>query len=114
MSRVPAGAVRLAVALVALGPGSATRSSVVKRQTTRTTIYFLIDAGRAPIGVRRSITGAPPRESAMVRGALKALFAGPSRAERKVGITTAIPAETRVRSVSFKGKGGTAAVVDLS
>ncbi len=114
MSRVPAGAVLLAVALVALGSGSATSSSVGKRQTTRTTIYFLIDDGRAPIGVRRSITRTPPPEGATVRGALKALFAGPSRAERKAGITTAVPAGTRLRSLSFKGEGGTAAVVDLS
>jgi spore germination protein GerM len=54
---------------------------------TRTTIYFLIDDGAAPIGVRRTIKARSP----YAREALKALLAGPTPAEQEHGLTTAIP-----------------------
>src|SRR5713226_8688295 len=74
----------------------------------------MTDDGRAPIGVRRMIQKPPPPQGATVRGELAALFAGPSVAERKAGITTAISYGTKLRRLSFSGLGGTTAIVDLS
>jgi spore germination protein GerM len=78
--------------------------------TTRTTVYFLTDDGTAPIGVRRAIAKRHP----WVREALYALLAGPSDAERKAGITTALPEGARLISVSPRGPGDAGVVVDLS
>jgi spore germination protein GerM len=81
--------------------------------STRTTIYFLIDGGAAPIGVRRSIR----TESPYAKRALEVLLAGPSDEERDTGITTAVPASTRLLGLSFgatTARGGTEAVVNLS
>jgi spore germination protein GerM len=80
------------------------------RPTLRTTVYFLVDEGRAPIGVRRTIEGRPP----YARAALTALLAGPTHAEREAGTTTAVPDGTRLRSLTFVGPSGAEAVVDLS
>ena len=69
--------------------------------TTRTTIYFLIDDGAAPIGVRRTIRTKSP----YAREALKALFAGPTLNEEAHRVTTAIPEETRILSMTYKRHG---------
>ena len=69
--------------------------------TTRTTIYFLIDSGAAPIGVRRTIRTKSP----YAREALKALLAGPTPEEQEHGITTAIPERTRLLSMTYKRHG---------
>lgn len=58
---------------------------------TRTTVYFLTERGRAPLGVRRTIQTKSP----YAREALKALLRGPSGQERAEGVTTAIPTVTR-------------------
>lgn len=89
-------------------PSDAARPAPVKASsgTTRTTVYFLTDGGEAPLGVRRTITAKSPN----AREALKALFAGPTRAERDEGITTAIPAGTRLLSITFRRHGADATV----
>ncbi|MGH3039194.1 MAG: GerMN domain-containing protein [Gaiellaceae bacterium] len=69
--------------------------------TTRTTIYLLTDDGSAPIGVRRTISA----ESPYAREALRALLAGPTREEAQNGITTAIPAGTRLLAMTFERHG---------
>jgi spore germination protein GerM len=69
--------------------------------TTRSTIYFLIDDGAAPIGVRRTIRTRSP----YARVVLKALLAGPSREEEENGITTAIPDGTRLLSMTYPRNG---------
>jgi spore germination protein GerM len=69
--------------------------------TTRTTIYFLIEDGAAPIGVRRTIRTKSPD----AREALKALLAGPMPEEQEHGITTAIPQGTRLLSMTYTRHG---------
>jgi spore germination protein GerM len=69
--------------------------------TTRTTIYFLVDNGAAPIGVRRTIRTRSP----YAREALKALLAGPTPEEEENGITTAIPDGTRLLSMTYARNG---------
>jgi spore germination protein GerM len=69
--------------------------------TTRSTIYFLIDDGAAPIGVRRTMRTKSP----YAREALRALLAGPTAEEEESGITTAIPAGTRLLSMTYKRHG---------
>lgn len=73
-------------------------------------MYFLADHGVAPIGVRRTIDP----ESPHARKALLALLAGPTTEERQAGITSAIPPGTEIRSLTFRGYGGTGAVVDVA
>lgn len=68
---------------------------------TRTTIYLLIDDGTAPIGVRRTIRA----ESPYAREALEALLAGPTAEEAAHGIATAIPAGTRLLSMTSERHG---------
>lgn len=83
--------------------------------TLRTTLYFLTERGAAPIGVRRTIVkDVPPAQGAKLRGALKALLAGPSPEEQADGITSAIPEGAELVSLTYRGYGGTGAVVDLS
>lgn len=76
----------------------------------RATVYFLADAGTAPIGVRRTI----PKRSPQALQALKALLAGPSQKERAAGITSAIPPSARLLSLSLHDRGGTEAIVNLT
>jgi spore germination protein GerM len=85
-------------------------SNLAARQTQtglRTTVYFLTDTGKAPIGVRRSIE----RGSTYARSALDVLLAGPSDSERRAGITSALPAKAQVQSLTIDG---VTATVDLS
>jgi len=76
----------------------------------RTTVYFLTDRAAAPIGVRRTIE----KRSPYAREALRALLAGPSEGERRAGVTSALPPQARLISLSFKGQGGSVAVVNLA
>jgi hypothetical protein len=96
------------------GRASASAAPLVSARATelRTTIYFLIDGGRAPIGVRRTLvrTGDAP----FAEQAVEALLAGPSAAEVRAGVTSAIPHGVQLRSFSTIGPGGTHAVVDLA
>ena len=78
--------------------------------TLRTTVYFLADDAAAPSGVRRSIA----RESPYARIALDVLVQGPTAAERRRGITTAIPDQARIRSLTLRGRGRVLAVVNLT
>jgi spore germination protein GerM len=102
--------VALATALgVACGAGresgSAGGAQAMTRQpttgTTRTTIYFLIDDGAAPIGVRRTIRTRSP----YAREALNALVAGPTPEEQEHGIKSALPEGTRLLSMTYKRHG---------
>jgi spore germination protein GerM len=61
----------------------------------------LIDDGAAPIGVRRTMRTKSP----YAREALRALLAGPTAEEEESGITTAIPAGTRLLSMTYKRHG---------
>jgi|GEM_PF-5972090 len=91
-------------------PQSNGAASLAARHTQtglRTTVYFLADTARAPIGVRRSVE----RDSTYARGALDALLAGPSDSERRAGITSALPSDAKVRSLTIDGM---TATVDLS
>ena len=82
--------------------------------TVRTTVYFLVDEGHASIGVRRTVEPVPPAQGSRVRAALAALLEGPLPAEEEVGLTTALPADVRLESLSFRGRGGMEAVIQLS
>lgn len=82
----------------AAAPGITTQPAA---GTVRTTIYFLTDAGAAPLGVRRTIRTSSP----CAREALRALLAGPSKEEAQSGIATAIPADTRLLSLTFEPHG---------
>jgi spore germination protein GerM len=106
----------LTAVTVACGAGEEpTAQATPQAATARTTLYFLTDDGRAPIGVRRTITkDVPPLQGATTRGALKALLAGPSPDEQAAGITTAIPEGAELLSLTYRGYGGTGAVVDIS
>lgn len=105
-----------ALALVSAGCGGNEAPTPVQRAapapnpTTRTTVYFLADHGAAPIGVRRTIQ----RKSPHGHEALEALLAGPTNAERKRGLTTALPRGVRLLSLVLSGRGSTSAVVNLT
>lgn len=99
-----------AVTSFGLACGTATSdgsSDVAEREITtqpgftRTTIYFLTDDGTAPIGVRRTIRARSP----YAREALEALLAGPTAEEAENGIETAIPARTRLLSMTSERHG---------
>jgi spore germination protein GerM len=79
----------------------------------RATIYFLVDDGRAPLGVRRTVELTEPPQGSRVRAAVAALFAGPTPEESAEGLTTAIPAGTHLRSLTFRDQGASA-IVDLT
>lgn len=78
----------------------------------RTTVYFLTEGGRAPIGVRRTL--GQGNDTPLAAQAVEALLAGPSAGEQAAGIRSAIPAGVALRSFSTRAFGGTEAVVDLS
>jgi len=78
------------------------------RPTIKTTIYFLTADRSAPLGVRRTIT----RMSPFALPALRALLAGPTQAERRRGVETAIPGGTKL--LSFRIAGTDVAIIDLS
>ena len=107
-----ATAIVLVLALAGSGCGARTGQPAAAvtdaAPTLETTLYFLTGDGTAPIGVRRAI----PRKSPFAVEALRALLAGPTAEERKQGLTTAIPAETRL--LSFRIEEHTRAVVELT
>jgi hypothetical protein len=113
--RLPTIAAALALALLTTlasgcgsGDGAPRAATSAAAPTVETTLYFLTGDGTAPIGVRRAI----PRQSPFAVEALRALLAGPTTEERKQGLTTAIPAETRL--LSFRIEEHTRAVVELT
>lgn len=86
-----------------------------RAERTRTTLYFLTEDGTVPLGVRRDIIErTPPPWGSVAGGALEALLAGPTSEEAATGLTTAIPAGTRLISLGSRGEGGTGAIVNLS
>lgn len=86
-----------------------------RAQTTRTTLYFLAEDGAVPLGVRREIVQrTPPPWGSVAGGALEALLEGPTADEAAAGLTTAIPAGTRLVALGSRGEGGTGAIVNLS
>ena len=92
------------------GPAEKPASS---RESSLTTVYFLTDDRTAPLGVRRELSRRPNVTTA--RLALEELVAGPTAAERRHGLTTAIPAETRIRSLRIERRAqGSEAFVNLS
>src|SRR5947209_8746254 len=101
--------VTLAVLVVAVAASCGGGRAPASGRGAQTTIYFLTDAGTAVIGVRRHLKG-----SDYPRSALRLLLAGPTAAERKRGLSSGIPADATIRSVSVSTRapyGST--VVDL-
>jgi hypothetical protein len=82
-------------------------------RTERATIYLLVDDGRAPLGVRRTVELPEPAQGSRVHAAVTALLAGPTPEESAAGLTTAIPAETRLHSLTFQDQGASA-IIDLA
>jgi len=83
------------------------------RESSPTTVYFLTDDRTAPLGVRRELSRRPNVTTA--RLALEELVGGTTAAERRHGLTTAIPAETRIRSLTIERRTrGSEASVNLS
>ena len=117
----------LAASLVGAGCGAAETGRTESRESqkpaaslapsagapTRTTVYFLTDRRAVPLGVRRKLTRRPGATTA--RLALEELVAGPNTTERQRGLTTAIPAGARIRSLTLKTyPRGSGAFVDLA
>jgi spore germination protein GerM len=106
--------------LVAFGTGCGqavvdVATPAVEPETTRVTLSFLAEDGTIVLGVRRDIVErTPPPWGSVAGGALEALLAGPTAEEAANGLTTAIPAGTRLISLRSRGEGGTGAVVNLS
>jgi spore germination protein GerM len=104
----------LLLIVVAIGGASASHSATnTSAQRLRVTVYFLADGQTAPLGVRRTVVR---RGSASVaRLALQQLLAGPSAGERSEGLTSAVPAGTRISVVSIvRHAHGSIATVDLA
>jgi hypothetical protein len=93
--------------------GSDGARAASRLSTFETTVYFLTDGGRAPLGVRRTLVKQRPSQGASLRAAIASLLAGPTRSERRAGIASAIPSGTHLLSLSFKGRGGSDAVLNL-
>jgi spore germination protein GerM len=88
--------------------GSEAPRSAHASETVRTTLYFLAEDGTVPLGVRREVAkDEPPPEGSTLRGALKALLAGPTEAERAAGFTSAVPPGTEFRSMTSRDYGAT-------
>jgi spore germination protein GerM len=100
----------LTITFVGCAGGEAGGRANAAPKTIRTTVYFLTDHGAAPIGVRRNIDRASP----YAREALDVLLAGPTAAERKRGITTAIPDQAHLVSLNLKGRERVVARVNLA
>ncbi len=85
--------VGLALGGAAAASHSATSASA---QSFRITVYFLTDGQSAPLGVRRTVVrrGFTP----LARLAVQQLLAWPSARERSEGLTSAIPADAKIRS----------------
>lgn len=83
----------------------------VRPREVRMEVFFLgpADGGSTLVPVMRTVRGRAPDE--LLAGALAALLAGPTPAERARGLLTEIPAGTRLRAVQVREG---VAVVDLS
>jgi spore germination protein GerM len=105
-----------ALLLVGLAIGGADASHSATNASTqrfRVTVYFLTDAQTAPLGERRTVvrSGVAP----LARVALQQLLAGPTPAERREGLTSALPAGARIRSFTIsQRRHGATATVDLA
>jgi spore germination protein GerM len=73
-------------------------------QAVRTTVYFLVDHGSAPIGVRRDL-GRVEARVPIAKPALQALLRGPSQRERREGVTSALPDDARLASLAIDSAG---------
>ena len=96
------------------GPESPRRAASPRIETPlRTTVYFLTDDGTALLGARRDLARRDGTGTA--RLALEELLAGPTSAERRSGVTTAVPTEATIRSLTIERRAaGSDAFVDLS
>jgi spore germination protein GerM len=68
----------------------------------RVKVYFIgpVDGVQTLVEVERKMDGRRPES--LLRGAIEALLAGPTAEERAKGVTTEIPAGTRLRSLSVR------------
>lgn len=106
---IVATAVALALAATVAVPGDGSAGKTPA--TFATTIYFVNQDAAAPLGVRRTLV----RRSPLAQQALAAVLVGPTPAERKRGLLTAIP--RRARLISFRlerRRTGTDAFVNLT
>ena len=107
----------LALLLLGLTLGGASASSrsaaSPSGQRFRVTVYFLTDGQSAPLGVRRTVVRRG--SGALARLALQQLLAGPSARDRSEGLTSALPARTKIRSFAIEQRpNGSIATVDLA
>lgn len=105
----------LIVAILLTLSGSAAPAESAGDGQFRVTLYFLVDGGQAPLGVRRTVsrTGYTP----VAREALEALLEGPTEGERRRGLTTAIRSRVRIRSFSIpfsRNRQGQTARIDFA
>lgn len=82
-----------------------------REAVARVTLYFAgpVDGGATVVPVERTVRMRGPEE--MLRLAFEELLAGPSEGERAKGLTSEIPAGTRLRGLSVRGG---VAIVDLT
>jgi spore germination protein GerM len=114
MFRVLVSAVVIAL-LASCGQAVVASSPMAQNRTTRATLYFLGEDGTVPLGVRRDVSErTPPPWGSVAGSALEALLAGPTAEEAAAGLTTALPAGTRLIAIGSRGEGGTGAIVNLS
>jgi spore germination protein GerM len=102
-----AAMMRIAACLAALAAAGVALPAERSAPPLRTSVYFIVDGGRAPVAVRRAL----PRRSPFARAALTVLLQGPTADERRRGVTSALPPSARIRS--FRLAAGTA-TVDLA
>jgi hypothetical protein len=105
------------LAALATGCGQAVvvASPPDEAETASVTLYFLVEDRTVVLGVRRDVVErTPPPWGSVAGGALETLLAGPTVEEASAGLTTAIPAGTRLISLRSRGEGGTGAIVSLS
>lgn len=99
----------LTMVFIGNASGGAARAGTERAGTPReTTVYFLTKDAAAPLGVRRTSNREP------AGAALAALLAGPTTAERKRGLRTAIPEQARLVSLTLTGRQRVVAVVNLA
>lgn len=83
----------------------------VRPREARITVYFVgtADGAGTVVPIERTVPGGRPEE--ILRAAVEALLAGPTSAERAMGITSEIPGGTRLRSLTVREG---VAVIDLT
>jgi spore germination protein GerM len=103
----------LLISLAIGGAGASHSATNASTQRFRVSLYFLTDGQTAALAVRRTVVrhGSVP----LARIALQQLLAGPDVRDRRNGLTSAIPAGTKIRSFSIAQKAhGSTATLDLS